>query len=65
MPDQDARGRPISRTVERRVGTREVSLLIVWPVAFAFVTVASFAIGYVMHLIIEKPAMRMRQWLAA
>ena len=44
---------------------REVSLLIVWPVAFVFVTVASFAIGYVMHLIIEKPSMRMRQWLAA
>ena len=27
VPDQDARGRPIRRTVERRVGTREVSLL--------------------------------------
>ena len=44
---------------------REVSLLIVWPVAFVGVTAASFAIGYVMHLIIEKPSMRMRQWLAA
>jgi len=44
---------------------REVSLLIVWPVAFIGVTLASFAIGYLMHLIIEKPSMRMRQWLAA
>jgi peptidoglycan/LPS O-acetylase OafA/YrhL len=44
---------------------REVSLLIVWPVAFVGVTVASFAIGYVMHLVIEKPSMRIRQWLAA
>ena len=33
VADQDNRGRPISRTVERRVGTREVSLLKTDPAA--------------------------------
>ena len=44
---------------------RGVSLLVIWPLAFGFVTLASFAVGYVMHIVIEKPSMRMRQWLAA
>jgi peptidoglycan/LPS O-acetylase OafA/YrhL len=44
---------------------QQVSMLYVWPAAFAGVTVVSFAIGYVLHVLVEKPSLRIREWLAA
>lgn len=44
---------------------RDVSLAFAWPMAFAVVTTLSFAIGYALHVLIEKPSLRIREWLAA
>lgn len=42
-----------------------VSMLVIWPVTFFGTVVLSFAIGYLMHILIEKPSLRIREWLAA
>jgi peptidoglycan/LPS O-acetylase OafA/YrhL len=42
-----------------------VSLWILWPAALLGVLLGSFAIGYVMHVLIEKPSLALRQRLAA
>lgn len=44
---------------------QEVSMAYVWPLAFVLVTVLSFVVGYVLHVLVEKPSLRMREWLAA
>lgn len=43
----------------------QVSMAYVWPLAFVIVTVLSFAVGYVLHVLVEKPSLRIREWLAA
>lgn len=45
--------------------TKHVPMYIVWPTSLVFLTLASLAVGYVMHVLIEKPSLRLRQWLAA
>ena len=45
--------------------TKQIPMLIVWPTSLVFLTVASLAIGYLMHILIEKPSLKLRQWLAA
>jgi peptidoglycan/LPS O-acetylase OafA/YrhL len=40
-------------------------LWIIWPLTLAVCAVLSFAVGYVMHILIEKPSLRVREWLAA
>ena len=44
---------------------REVSMWFVWPASLLVVTLLSFVIGYVMHVLIEKPSLRFREMLAA
>ena len=41
-----------------------VPMLVVWPSALAAVLLASFVIAYVLHVLIEKPSLRLRQALA-
>jgi peptidoglycan/LPS O-acetylase OafA/YrhL len=43
----------------------EIDLSFGWPLAFTVVTIGSFAIGYVLHVLVEKPSLRIREWLAA
>lgn len=44
---------------------QEVSMWLVWPASLVIVTLLSFAIAYVMHVLIEKPSLRVREMLAA
>ena len=44
---------------------RGVSLAVGWAFVFTVVTALSFGIGYVLHVFVEKPALRLREWLAA
>jgi peptidoglycan/LPS O-acetylase OafA/YrhL len=44
---------------------REVSMALTWTLAFTLVTALSFGVGYVLHVLVEKPALRVREWLAA
>ena len=43
---------------------QEVSMALLWPASFVAVTIGSFAIGYAMHVLIEKPSLRIRRVLA-
>jgi hypothetical protein len=38
---------------------------VIWPIAFVLVTTLSFACGWVLHVFVEKPSLRVREWLAA
>jgi hypothetical protein len=42
-----------------------VSLLVVWPLSLAATTLTSFAVAYLMHVLIEKPSLWVRERLAA
>ena len=52
---------PIARTLDER----HVPKALLWGGAFAVVTLASLAIAYVMHVLIEKPALKIRDRYAA
>jgi peptidoglycan/LPS O-acetylase OafA/YrhL len=44
---------------------RHVPMMIVWPVALLALLASSLALAYVMHVVIEKPSLRLRERLAA
>jgi peptidoglycan/LPS O-acetylase OafA/YrhL len=44
---------------------RHVPMVLVWPASVIALMVASLALAYVMHVLIEKPSLRLRQHLAA
>ncbi len=44
---------------------RHYSLTFVWIASVAGLSLASLAVAYAMHLLIEKPSLRVREWLAA
>jgi peptidoglycan/LPS O-acetylase OafA/YrhL len=52
---------PIARAAQ----DRHVSLLVVWPLSLAATTLTSFAVAYLMHVLIEKPSLWVRERLAA
>jgi peptidoglycan/LPS O-acetylase OafA/YrhL len=52
---------PLAHALE----ARHVSLLVVWPASLLALMGASFVIAYAMHLLIEKPSLKIRQMLAA
>ncbi len=52
---------PAARALE----ARHVPLAVVWPVSLAALLVTSLAVAYVLHVIVEKPSLRIREWLAA
>jgi peptidoglycan/LPS O-acetylase OafA/YrhL len=43
---------------------RHVSMALVWPASLATLFIASLAIAYVMHVVIEKPSLRLRERVA-
>jgi peptidoglycan/LPS O-acetylase OafA/YrhL len=51
---------PAARALERR----HVPMTIVWPAALIALLVSSLALAYVMHVVIEKPSLRVRERLA-
>ena len=49
----------------RQFHDRELSMALAWPVVFTLVTSLSFGTGYALHVLVEKPSLRLRDWLAA
>jgi peptidoglycan/LPS O-acetylase OafA/YrhL len=49
----------------RALQNRHVSMLLVWPASLAALMLGSFVVAYVMHVLIEKPSMKLRQMFAA
>ncbi len=45
--------------------SRHVSMLLVWPAALVGTMVLSLAIGYVLHVLVDKPSLRWRERFAA
>jgi peptidoglycan/LPS O-acetylase OafA/YrhL len=48
----------------QRAQAHHVPMIIIWPVSLALVMLLSLGLGYVMHVIIEKPSLRVRERLA-
>jgi peptidoglycan/LPS O-acetylase OafA/YrhL len=51
---------PIAHEMQKR----QVSMLLVWPASLAAVMIASLTLGYVMHVLIEKPSLAFRDRIA-
>jgi peptidoglycan/LPS O-acetylase OafA/YrhL len=52
---------PLAKALERD----HVPMAIVWTVSLALLMALSMALAYVLHVIVEKPSLRLREWLAA
>ena len=50
--------------VARALQARHVSMLLVWPASLAALMTGSFVIAYAMHVLIEKPSLKIREMLA-
>lgn len=48
----------------RALQARHVSMLVVWPASLAALMLGSFLFGYAMHVLIEKPSLKLRQMFA-
>jgi peptidoglycan/LPS O-acetylase OafA/YrhL len=48
----------------KALSERGVSLAVLWPAALLILMLASLAVGYVMHILIEKPSLKLREKLA-
>jgi peptidoglycan/LPS O-acetylase OafA/YrhL len=48
----------------KRLQARHASMLWVWPASLAATMLMSLAIGYAMHVLVEKPSLRIRERLA-
>ena len=48
----------------KALAARHVSLVAIWPLALTATMAISFAIAYAMHVLIEKPSLRLRERLA-
>ena len=51
--------------IAKALHARHASLTVVWIGSVLGLTLASIAVAYVMHIVIEKPSLRLREWLAA
>lgn len=49
----------------RALDKRHVSMAFVWPASLVVLMLLSFVAGYAMHILIEKPSLRIREMLAA
>jgi peptidoglycan/LPS O-acetylase OafA/YrhL len=47
-----------------RAQARRVSMVLVWPASLALVMALSLALGYAMHVLIERPSLRLRAAIA-
>lgn len=48
-----------------KLEARHVSMWITWPASLVALMTLSLAVAYLMHVLIEKPSLRVRDWLAA
>ena len=48
----------------RAMQERQWPMIIIWPTALTALMVSSLALAYVMHIVIEKPSLRLRERLA-
>jgi peptidoglycan/LPS O-acetylase OafA/YrhL len=51
--------------IARKLQERHAAMEIVWPACVAALMVGSLAVAYVIHVLIEKPSLRLRQRLSA
>ena len=51
--------------IAKRLIAKNVSLMLVWPISLVLLIVMSATIAYLMHLLIEKPSMWIRDKIAA
>lgn len=49
----------------KALDARHVPMLLVWPLSLAALMLLSMGFGYVLHVLVEKPSLRLREWLAA
>ena len=49
----------------RKLESWKVPMIVVWPVSLVALLVGSLVLGYVLHIFVEKPSMRIRERLAA
>jgi peptidoglycan/LPS O-acetylase OafA/YrhL len=48
----------------QRLQAKHVSMILVWPASLAAVMLLSHAVGYAMHILIEKPSLKLRERLS-
>jgi peptidoglycan/LPS O-acetylase OafA/YrhL len=48
-----------------RLARKHVTMWITWPLSLTVAMIASLIVGYVLHVLVEKPSLRIRDWLAA
>jgi peptidoglycan/LPS O-acetylase OafA/YrhL len=48
----------------KRLQAMHVTMIVVWPLALFAVMAISWGVAYVMHVLIEKPSLRLREWLS-
>lgn len=51
--------------IAKRLEARHVSMILVWPLSLVLLMGSSIFVGYLLHIFVEKPALRVRQRLAA
>lgn len=51
--------------IAKRLEARHVSMVLVWPLSLFLLMASSIFVGYLLHIFVEKPALRIRQRLAA
>lgn len=51
--------------IAKRLEARHVSMILVWPLSLLLLMGSSIFVGYLLHIFVEKPALRIRQRLAA
>lgn len=61
MPLCDRVVAPLAEALQRK----QVSMWLLWPLSVAAVVLLSLAVAYVMHILIEKPALRVRERLSS
>jgi peptidoglycan/LPS O-acetylase OafA/YrhL len=52
---------PMAHTLDQK----HVPMFLVWPLSLALLMFGSLALGYVLHVLVEKPSLRIRERLAA
>jgi peptidoglycan/LPS O-acetylase OafA/YrhL len=51
--------------IARKLQSAKVSMILVWPSALALDLLISFAVAYLLHVLVEKPSLRIRERLAS
>lgn len=55
----------VSVPIARALQARHVPMLVIWPLSLALLMAGSLAMGYVLHVLVEKPSLWIRERLAA